>query len=161
MKNLSILSLALFVLTALTACGEPRLYVSEVVSDGYGYFGDEVSGSTYQGTFIEYGIGSGDFDEIAPQSLQIAFDDFATIAAGYKNCNAFEAEPIWYEFAVDFNFYYAENLTCPLDSIGFPELIYLDDVFEIETYFEMGVQVVVLYSEYQDIAIYLERLPSI
>lgn len=159
MRKLTFLSLALFALASLTACGEPRVVVSEVIFDGYGYYGHEVAASSYSGTYIEFGIGSGDFYEVAPESLQISFDEFSSIAAGFKNCNTFEAEPLWYEFAVGFNFYYSERRLCPPSTVGFPEYVFLDDVFEIETYFEMGRQVVVLYSEYQDVAIYLERLP--
>jgi hypothetical protein len=155
MSKLSISALVLLLLT-LTACGGSHIYIEEVAYDDYGYFGDEVAGRSYSATHIELGISSGNVYELDPQSLQIAFDTSATLVAGNKNCNAFQAESIWYDFGVAFDFTILENRICPIALIGFPEDVYLDDIFEIETYFELGRQVIVLYSEQQDVAIYLE-----
>jgi len=155
MSKKSILSLFLALLT-LTACGDSQVFIETVGSDDYGYFGDDVAGQSYSATYIEMGIYSGNFYELNPQSLQISFSPSANFVTGYKNCNAFQAEALWFDYALAFNFTLLENQFCTIADIGFPEDIFIDDLFEIETYFELGRQVVVLYSEFQDVAIYLE-----
>jgi len=140
----------------LTACGGAHIYVEEdAIYDGYGYFGDDVAGQSYTASHVELGIRSGNVYEISPGSLQMSFDQSANFVSGNINCNVFQAESIWYEFELALRFTLHENQLCPIDLVGFPEDVYLNDIFEIETYFELGRQVVVLYSENQDVAIYL------
>jgi len=148
--------LSFFVFLVLTACGGSHIYVDEVGFDDFSYYGDDLAGLSYSATHVELGIGSGNIYSVDPGSLQISFDISASYVLGNKNCNAFEAETLWYEFGLAFRFSAIENQFCPIDLVGFPEDVYLDDVFEVETYVDLGRQVLVLYSENQDVAIYLE-----
>ena len=155
MKKSSIAFIVLALLT-LTACGGSRIYIEEVGYDNYGYLGDYVAGHTFSATDIEIGINSGNFYQLNPAGLQMSFSPSANFVTGNKNCNGFQAEVVWFEFALGFNLTFAEDYYCTAEEIGFPEDVYIDDTFEIDTYFELGRQVVVLYSEFQDVAIYLE-----
>jgi|GEM_PF-3232369 len=149
----SIVSLAFL---ALTACGGSHIYIEEdLVYEGNGYFGADVAGQSYSASHVELGIRSGAFYDVTPGSFQLYFDPSANFVTGNKNCNRFEAESLWYDFSVSFRLTLAENQFCPLDLIGFPENVFLSGLFEIEIYFELGRQIVVLYSEDQDVAIYL------
>ena len=141
---------------SFVACGDSDVYIEGVVYEGsYGYMGDQVAGRAYTATHVELGIRSGNFFEVTPGSLQLSFNNSALFVAGNKNCNSFQAESVWYEFSLAFRFTVVENQLCPIELVGFPENVYLDDIFEMEVYFELGRQVVVLYSEQQDVAIYL------
>lgn len=155
MKKL-ILSLSAALFLVLTACGGADIYVEEVYYDDYGYMGDQVAGQSFSASHIELGIRSGNIFEVAPGSLQMSFDLSANFVSGNKNCNVFQANTVWYEFSLALDFTLIENQFCPIELIGFPEDVYLNDVFEIETYIELGRQVVVLYSEQQDVAVYLQ-----
>lgn len=142
-------------LLGLTGCDGSHIYIEEAVQFEDSYYGNELAGRNYLASYVELGIGSGNIYSVDPGSLQVFFDSSANFVSGNKNCNAFQATPIWYEYSLAFSFTYSENSFCPIDLIGFPEGVFLDDVFEVEIYFELGLQTVVLHSENQDVSIYL------
>jgi len=149
------LFLIIFSFLGLTACGGPYVYLEGNSIPNDSYYGDDLAGETYTATHVEFGIGTGALVPVDPGSLQISFDPYAEIIIGNKNCNAFEAVSVWYEFGLALDFTLVENSLCPLDLIGFPEDVYLDDTFEVEVYFELGQKNLVLYSGEQDVTIFL------
>jgi hypothetical protein len=149
-------SALLLIFLALSACGTSVIQGGAVAPNDFAYLGDQVAGQSYVATHIEMGIGSGIWREIRLGNLEVHFDLSANFISGNKNCNAFEANIIWYDYSVAFQFSLAENNLCSVDFFAFPESVYLDDIFEMDVYFDNGVQVMVLYSENQDVAIYFE-----
>ncbi len=152
-------SILLLILTclSLTACHDSERGI-DYIYDGYGYYGDDLAGRDYAVSYVELGVGSGDFVDVSSNNLRISFDLFAGLVAGNKNCNEFTAEVNWFEFGMLLDFFIIENYQCAPSNFEFPEGVYLSDAFEIEITYELGAQVVVLYSEVQDIRIYLSEV---
>lgn len=140
----------------LTACHDSERGI-DYIYDGYGYFGDELAGRDFAVTDVELGIGSGNFYEVDPSNLVLSFDFYAGSITGSKNCNSFNADSNWYEFGVIIDVFFYSNNLCGFDPLEFPEDVLISDAFEIEMSFELGRQILILYSESQDVAIYLRE----
>ena len=157
MKNKIKIIVSSVLMFVFAACGESYIYTPQVVYDGASYFGDELSGRSFSGYYYELGIGSGDFYELTPDAFNLHFNNISTFVTGNKNCNMFQSEPIWYDYAIGLDFIFFENFYCQPSGFNLPESISLEDIFEIEIYFDLGQRVLVLYSYTQNVAIYLRE----
>jgi len=158
MKNKIKIIVSSVLMLMLAACGDSVVFTPELVHNGVGYYGNELSGRSFQAFSYEVGIGSGDFYELNPDAFNLYFNNISTFVTGNKNCNAFQAEPIWYDTALELHLIYFDNFECIPYGFSFPEVLFIEDVFELEVYFDFGQRVLVLYSYTQNVAYYLREI---
>jgi hypothetical protein len=158
MKNKTKILISSLFMLIFTACGDSVVYTPGIIYDGVGYYGNELSGRSFQGFSYELGIGSGDFYDLNPDAFHLYFNNFSTFVTGNKNCNAFQADPIWYDNAIELHLIYFDNFECIPYGLSFPEGLFIEDLFEIEVYFDFGQRVLVLYSYTQNVAYYLREI---
>ncbi len=140
----------------LNACGNPNIGLNYIY-EGDGYYGDDLAGRNFAVTEVEIGIGSGNFYQVDPINLELSFDVFAESISGRKNCNWFDADINWFNFGLVIDVYSFANQFCGADVFEFPENIFLSDAFELELAYELGRQILILYSDSQNVAIYFRE----